>query len=71
MRDGAAAIDVVQALVAERDRLATAAAGAARNDEKAEAKTEALRAQIRRFCEKEILPHMEAWEEAGEMPREV
>ena len=33
--------------------------------------TEALRAQIRRFCEKEILPHMEAWEEAGEMPRSV
>ena len=33
--------------------------------------TEALRAQIRRFCEKEIRPHMEAWEEAGEMPREV
>ena len=23
--------------------------------------TEALRAQIRRFCEKEILLHMEAW----------
>ena len=33
--------------------------------------TEALRAQIRRFCEKEIRPHMEAWEEAVEMPREV
>ena len=33
--------------------------------------TETLRAQIRGFCEKEIRPHMEAWEEAGEMPREV
>lgn len=32
---------------------------------------EALRAQIRRFCEKEILPHVESWVEAGEMPREV
>ena len=32
---------------------------------------EALHAQIRRFCEKEIRPHTEAWEEAGEMPREV
>ena len=33
--------------------------------------TEALRAQICRFCEKQIRPHMEAWEEASEMPREV
>lgn len=32
---------------------------------------EAFRAQVRRFTEKEISPHVEAWEEAGELPREL
>lgn len=30
-----------------------------------------LRAQVRRFVETEIQPHAEAWEEAGEIPREL
>ncbi|MDF2234980.1 acyl-CoA dehydrogenase family protein [Albimonas sp. CAU 1670] len=30
-----------------------------------------LRAQVRRFVEAEIVPHGEAWEEAGEIPREL
>ena len=30
-----------------------------------------LRAQVRRFVEEEIKPHADAWEEKGEMPREV
>ena len=30
-----------------------------------------LRDQIVRFCEREILPHGEDWEEAGEFPREL
>jgi len=32
---------------------------------------EAFRAQCRRFAETEILPHAEAWEEAGAFPREL
>jgi acyl-CoA dehydrogenase len=32
---------------------------------------EALRDQIIRFCENEIAPHGEAWEEAGGFPREL
>lgn len=32
---------------------------------------EALRDQIVRFCEREILPHGEAWEEQGEFPRDL
>lgn len=32
---------------------------------------DALRDQIVRFSEREILPHGEAWEEAGEFPREL
>ncbi len=32
---------------------------------------DALRDQIVRFCEREILPNGEAWEEAGEFPREL
>ena len=30
-----------------------------------------LRAQVRRFVEEEIKPHADAWEEKGEMPRDV
>ena len=30
-----------------------------------------LREQIRRFVEAEIVPHGDAWEEAGKVPREV
>ncbi|MGQ0620978.1 MAG: acyl-CoA dehydrogenase family protein [Panacagrimonas sp.] len=32
---------------------------------------EAFRAQVRRFVEKEISPHIEAWEGAGRLPREL
>ena len=32
---------------------------------------EVLREQIVRFCEREIEPHGEAWEEAGTFPREL
>ena len=32
---------------------------------------EMLRDQVRRFVEEEIKPHGEAWEEAGETPRDV
>src|SRR5690606_7468175 len=31
----------------------------------------ALRLQARRFAEREIAPHAEAWDEAGEFPREL
>ncbi len=31
----------------------------------------ALRASARRFTENEILPHLDAWEEAGELPRSL
>ena len=30
---------------------------------------QALRATVRRFVERELLPHIDAWEEAGEFPR--
>jgi acyl-CoA dehydrogenase len=32
---------------------------------------EAFRAQVRRFVERECAPHIEAWEERGEIPREL
>ncbi|HVT36213.1 MAG TPA: acyl-CoA dehydrogenase family protein, partial [Nevskiaceae bacterium] len=32
---------------------------------------EAFRAQVRRFVEKECAPHIEAWEQAEELPREL
>lgn len=32
---------------------------------------ESFRAQIRRFVENEISPHVERWEDAGELPREL
>lgn len=32
---------------------------------------EALRTQVRKFVEREIEPHIEAWEEAGEFPRSL
>src|SRR5689334_4938630 len=32
---------------------------------------EALRAQARRFAEREIAPHAAEWDEAGEFPREL
>ena len=28
-----------------------------------------LRAMVRRFTEREVVPHLEAWEDAGELPR--
>jgi acyl-CoA dehydrogenase len=30
-----------------------------------------LRAMVRRFTEREIVPHLEAWEDAGELPRSL
>ena len=35
------------------------------------AEHEAMRAQLRRFVEREVKPRAEAWEEAGMVPREV
>ncbi|MDB5988064.1 MAG: acyl-CoA dehydrogenase [Nevskia sp.] len=35
------------------------------------AEHEEFRAQIRRFVERECMPHIEAWEQAGELPREL
>ncbi|MGE0733263.1 MAG: acyl-CoA dehydrogenase family protein [Alphaproteobacteria bacterium] len=32
---------------------------------------EAFRATLRQFVEREILPHVDAWDEAGEFPREI
>src|SRR5580658_3997367 len=32
---------------------------------------EAFRATLRRFVERELAPHVDAWEEAGEFPREI
>ncbi|MEY8264630.1 MAG: acyl-CoA dehydrogenase family protein, partial [Bermanella sp.] len=32
---------------------------------------DALRASVRRFVEKEILPHVDDWEEQGGFPREL
>ena len=32
---------------------------------------EAFRDQVRRFVDEEVRPHADAWEEAGEIPREV
>ena len=32
---------------------------------------EALRQTVRRFVEKEVLPHLDEWERAGELPREL
>jgi acyl-CoA dehydrogenase len=32
---------------------------------------ETFRAQVRRFVEREIAPHVNAWDEAGEVPREL
>jgi acyl-CoA dehydrogenase len=32
---------------------------------------EAFRAQVRRFVEKECAPHIEKWEKAEELPREL
>jgi acyl-CoA dehydrogenase len=32
---------------------------------------EAFRTEVRKFVEREISPHIEAWEEAGEFPREL
>jgi acyl-CoA dehydrogenase len=32
---------------------------------------EAFRATLRRFVERELTPHVDAWEEAGEFPREI
>ncbi|HEX7925624.1 MAG TPA: acyl-CoA dehydrogenase family protein, partial [Bradyrhizobium sp.] len=30
-----------------------------------------LREQVRRFVEKEVVPHAEAWEREGKIPREI
>lgn len=30
-----------------------------------------LRESVRRFCEREVLPHLESWEEQGSVPREL
>jgi len=35
------------------------------------AEHEAFRSQIRRFVERECMPHIEAWESTGELPREL
>jgi acyl-CoA dehydrogenase len=32
---------------------------------------DALRATVRRFTEREVVPHLDAWERAGEVPREL
>jgi acyl-CoA dehydrogenase len=31
----------------------------------------ALRATVRRFTEREVLPHLQEWERAGELPRDL
>jgi acyl-CoA dehydrogenase len=35
------------------------------------AQRDALRASLRRFVERELAPHVDAWDEAGEFPREL
>ncbi len=45
--------------------------GTERNDPYFTADHEAFRAQIRRFVQNEIIPHADAWEVAGCVPREV
>jgi len=32
---------------------------------------EALRKTVRRFVEKDVLPHLDDWERAGELPRDL